>query len=98
MQELSIANQYREPGKGMVYELKCGDRCLVIRALQNVDDSSRWRFEARLEQTVLLGDWQTTRAAAFRAVRDLWMERSMSLAFFDWDQVAEVLTKVRALD
>lgn len=100
MQDLSIANQYREPGKGMVYELKCGDRRLVLRALQSLAPSAQWRFEARLEQMVLLGEWHPTRAAAFRDIRDLWKERSMSLglAFFDWDQVAEALTRVCALE
>lgn len=103
MQDLSIATQYREPGKGMVYELKCGDRRLVLRALQSLDPSAQWRFEARLsdlDQMVVLGDWHATRAGAFRAIRELWQSKSASLglAFFDWDQVAEALTRVRALE
>ena len=107
MQDLSIANQYREPGKGMVYELKCGDRRLVLRALQSLEPGvgprAQWRFEARvsgIQDLVILGDWQPTRADAFVAIRQLWKERSASLglALFDWDKVAEALTRVRALE
>ena len=96
-----IKNQYREPGKGMVYELKCSDDAnLVLRATQSLDPSAQWRFEARLSQMVLIGEWHATRMGAFDTLRELWMLKSASLglATFDWDKVATALKQVRALD
>jgi hypothetical protein len=98
-----IAQQYRDPSKGMVYELRCGDASLVLRASQSADASAEWRFEAHpmhAPQLVVIGDWNRTRAEAFRAVRELWIEKgpSLGLARFDWDQVASALGTVRALD
>jgi hypothetical protein len=96
-----IRNQYREPGKGMVYELRCSeDAHLVLRAMQSLDPSAQWRFEARLSQMVLIGDWHATRLGAFHMLRELWALKSASLglATFDWDKVASALQQVRALD
>lgn len=98
-----IRNQYRQPGKGMVYELAFSDEKLVLCAMQSLDPSAQWRFEARVpnaSQMVLIGEWHATRVGAFAMLRELWALKaaSLGLATFDWDKVASALQQVRALD
>jgi hypothetical protein len=98
-----IAQQYRDPRKGMVYELLCGDTSLVLHASQSTDAGQEWRFEAHpmhAPQLLVVGDWGATRAVAFHAMRELWLAKAASLGLgtYDWDAVALALTQVRALD
>jgi hypothetical protein len=97
-----ITNQYRDRAHGVVYELRSGGAALVLRATQSADETAEWRFEAhpmQAPQLVVVGSWGATRTDAFRAVRELWLDRasSLGLAVLDWDQVASALTAVRAL-
>ncbi len=97
-----ISNQYRDRNKGMVYELRAGDAKLVLCALQNPESSTQWQFSAypmQSPQLVIVGGWGASRTEAFRAMRDLWVSKgpALGLAAFDWDQVAQALTQVRAL-
>ncbi len=97
-----ITQQYRDREQRMVYELRCGSSALVLRASQSADATAEWRFEAHpmaSPQLVVVGSWGATRSDAFRAVRELWLEKgpSLGLAILDWDKVASALTAVRAL-
>ena len=92
-----ISNQYRDRHKGMVYELRTDDARLVL-SLQSAD--ARWQFSAYARQSpelVIMGEWKATRGEAFRSMRDVWLSKGHALVPFDWDQVAEALTQVRAL-
>jgi hypothetical protein len=97
-----ITQQYRDRERRMVYELRCGPSALVLRATQSADEAAGWRFEAhpmQAPQLVVVGSWGATRSDAFRAVRELWLDRasSLGLAVLDWDKVASALAAVRAL-
>lgn len=98
-----ITLQYRDRDRRMVYELRHGTSALVLLASQNADTSSaEWRFEAHpaeSPQLVVVGKWNATRTDAFRAMRDLWIERSdaLGLVHVDWEKVEGALSAVRAL-
>ncbi len=103
--KLRITNQYRDKDRGgaIAYELRCGEARIVLRASQGAADNSKeWRFEAHTFQApdlVVVGDWQTSRTEALRAVGTLWSAQALSLGLptFDWTAVATALTAVRAL-
>ena len=64
--------------------------------------SAEWRFEGHAmdsPELVIVGRWNATRAEAFHAMRDLWIERgdSLGLARVDWEKVEGALSSVRAL-
>jgi len=69
---------------------------------RSADPSHEWRFEAhpvQSPQLVVGGEWRTTRADAFRNMRDLWIERGegLGLGRVDWEKVAVALADVRAI-
>lgn len=97
-----ITQQYRDRDGRMVYELRHGTRQLVLVANESKDGASEWRFEAHpreAPQLVVTGTWSSSRAAAFRTMRDLCIERGegLGLAKIDWDKVAAALLAVRAI-
>lgn len=86
----------------MVYELRHGSASLVLLAAQSAEASAEWRFEGHAmdsPELVIVGRWNATRAEAFHAMRDLWIERgdSLGLARVDWEKVEGALSSVRAL-
>ena len=86
----------------MVYELRHGTSQLVLVANESKDVAGEWRFEAHPRETpqlVVTGTWSPSRAAAFRTMRDLCVERgeALGLARIDWDKVAAALVLVRAI-
>ena len=97
-----ITQQYRDRNQRMVYEVRHGTSLLVLVSAQSADASDEWCFEAHpadWPQLVVAGQWQATRARAFDARRDLWIERgqALGLARVDWAKVAAALVAVRAL-
>ena len=97
-----ITQQYRDRNHRMVYELRYGTSLLVLLASESADTAREWRFEAHpadSPQLVVAGQWQSTRAEAFRTMRDLWIERgeALGLARIDWEKVADALSSVRAI-
>lgn len=97
-----ITQQYRDRNQRMVYELRHGAFLLVLVSAQSADTSDEWRFEAHpaeSPQLVVAGQWHATRADAFNAMRDLWIERgeALGLARVDWPKVADALVAVRAI-
>jgi hypothetical protein len=97
-----ITQQYRDRHQRMVYEVRQGTALLVLFALESADPTKEWRFEAhpmQSPQLLVTGPWGSTRADAFRAMRDLWVERgdALGLAHIDWEKVAVALASVRAI-
>lgn len=97
-----ITQQYRDREGRMVYELRHGTSQLVLVANESKEGAQEWRFEAHpreAPQLVVTGAWSSSRAAAFRTMRDLCVERGEGLGFakVDWDKVAAALASVRAI-
>ncbi len=95
-----ITQQYRDRDGRMVYELRHGTSQLVLVANESKDVAGEWRFEAHPRETpqlVVSGAWSSSRAAAFRTMRELCVERGEGLAGIDWDKVAAALVLVRAI-
>jgi len=97
-----ITQQYRDRNQRMVYEVRHGASLLVLLATESADPTHEWRFEAhpmQSPQLVVSGQWGSTRADAFRTMRDLWIERgeALGLARIDWEKVAVALASVRAI-
>ncbi len=100
---LRIVQQYRDKSS-MIYELEGGGAELDVRISprQSSDDSGEWRIEARpgraLDATCV-AEWAATRREALLEVARKWQssEAASGLPAFDWEAVAGVLTKVRAL-
>ena len=97
-----ITQQYRDREGRMVYELRQGTSELVLVARESKDGASEWCFEAHPRETpqlVVTGSWSSSRAAAFRTMRDLCVERGegLGLTRIDWDKVAAALASVRAI-
>jgi hypothetical protein len=100
--EPRIAQQYRDREHRMVYEVRHGGSLLVLLATESADAGKEWRFEAhpmQAPQLVVSGQWASTRADAFRTMRDVWIERgeALGLARIDWEKVAVALASVRAI-
>lgn len=96
-----ITQQYRDRERRMVYELRCGTSALVVLATQSSENTDEWRFEAHpmeAPERIVKGEG-STRAAAFGAMRDMWIERgeALGLASVEWEKVATALTSVRAI-
>jgi hypothetical protein len=99
---LRITNQYRDPPRGMVYELACGVDRVALLAAQSDGKVDEWRFEARtaqLPELVLVGEWQHTRAEALGALGRLWTSKVAALGIpsFDWVAVNTALAAVKAV-
>jgi hypothetical protein len=97
-----ITQQYRDHDRRMVYEVRYGSSLLVLLASESTGSTPEWRFEAHPRespQLVVAGQWGASRADAFRAMRDLWIERGagLGLARIEWDKVAVALAAVRAI-
>jgi hypothetical protein len=97
-----ITQQYRDRERRMVYEVRYGTSLLVLLASESEGEVSEWRFEAHPRespQLVVTGAWAGTRAAAFKTMRELWVERGEGLGLgpIDWDKVAVALESVRAI-
>ena len=97
-----ITQQYRDREGRMVYELRHGTSQLVLVATESNEVAGQWRFEAHARETpqlVVSGEWSPSRAAAFRTMRELCVERGevLSLATIDWNKVAAALESVRAI-
>jgi hypothetical protein len=94
-----ITQQYRDRDGRMVYELRHGTSQLVLVANEQVT-GNEWRFEAHSRETpdlVVTGAWSSSRATAFKTMRELCVERGEALASIDWDKVAAALVLVRAI-
>jgi hypothetical protein len=101
---LRITDQYRDYVEGgMVYELRCGDARLALRAAQSKGPGDpEWRFEARTTQSpqlVILGDWRGSRAVALETLARSWNAKVplLGIPSFDWGAIAAALAAVRAV-
>ena len=102
-QTLRIVQQYRDKSS-MIYELEGGGAELDVRISprQASTDSGEWRIEARpgrAADATCVAEWAPTRREALLEVARKWQssEATSGLPSFDWEAVAGVLTKVRAL-
>jgi hypothetical protein len=98
---LRIGHQFRN-GHAMVYCFQDRSTFLTLKvsARQSPDDAGEWRIEAHpSDGRSLVVEWGSTRASALDAVSRTWTSRASSEALpsFDWDVVAQALTRVRAL-
>ena len=97
-----ITQQYRDREGRMVYELRHGTSQLVLVVTENKEGNGEVRFEAHPRETpqlVVTGTWASSRAAAFKTMRELCVERgeALGLARIDWDKVGAALLAVRAI-
>ena len=97
-----ITQQYRDRDGRMVYELRHGTSQLVLVMSESTDGTGNVRFEAHPRETpqlVVTGAWSSSRAAAFKTLRELCVERGegLGLARIDWDKVGAALLAVRAI-
>jgi hypothetical protein len=100
---LRITHQTRERN-GMVYDLKGDGNRLTLRVFprENSSDAADWRVEARTSEAqaaMVVSAWGATRAEALSSVAGTWTSKgpAQGLPAFDWEDVARVLTAVRAL-
>ena len=95
-----ITQQYRDREGRMVYELHHGTSQLVLVLSENKEGEVRFEAHPReTPQLVVTGTWASSRAAAFKTMRELCVERgeSLGLARIDWDKVGAALQAVRAI-
>jgi hypothetical protein len=90
-----------ETQRGIFYELEC-DGIEVVLSFGSADDKRQWQAEglAKVIRSPLVArGCGSSRAHAFRVLRDAWCAQRESCAFprLDWEAIREVLRSVGAM-